>query len=352
MPEPPWKKARRDAAPPVPLIQYLVESRGFHNTESWRDMVQAYSLDEYASARCDVRATRPQAPLSFEGISTAPRGTTAALAACASGAEDHWFYDTLREEQNHKWAEEKLKKGVRLAKEKKNSEALKYYEQALQLCPRHADTLVARGALLANQGKLEEAACDLHMALRVDDQVANGRQYLEMVRRKQSLAAMHTTTNVRSYESSFAPPPRATGPSSLPPSRRPPSPKRSPVPKGNRSFDGDRYRKPPAPSATETAAAMSTLEEEEWVRSKRTDGEMSEEQLRGLLERKSDKKGKKKREKKQKKDKKSKKKKKHKSSSRKMSGGAGSSSGHSSDEAADEEAAHPILSRTKHELWG
>jgi len=291
MPDPPWKKARHERSSGRTLTQYLIESRSFHNTESWSDMVQAYSLDEYASTRCNVRGCKPQAPLSFAGVRESGRPSFRA----SEQDEEHWFYDTLRDEQNRKWAEEKLKKGVRLAKEKKHSEALRYYEQALQLCPRHADTLVARGALLANQGKLDEAAKDLNMALRVDGQVANGRQYLEMVRRKQTLAEMNTNTNVRSYESSFAPP--SSGFEGAAPRRRSSS-------RAGRASDGESRHRSLAPSASETAAAMSTLEEAQWVRSKRVNGEMSEEQLRGLLERKSEKKVKKKREKKHKKEKK------------------------------------------------
>eukprot|EP00617_Octactis_speculum_P010394 CAMPEP_0185796954 /NCGR_PEP_ID=MMETSP1174-20130828/161356_1 /TAXON_ID=35687 /ORGANISM="Dictyocha speculum, Strain CCMP1381" /LENGTH=291 /DNA_ID=CAMNT_0028492349 /DNA_START=1019 /DNA_END=1891 /DNA_ORIENTATION=+ len=97
--------------------------------------------------------------------------------------DSEWFYDTLRDAQNQRWADGRVKRGVQHAKEGRPDDALKAYEQALGMWPKHVDALVARGALLANRGELKRAAVDLERALAIDPGAANAESFLEMVRR-------------------------------------------------------------------------------------------------------------------------------------------------------------------------
>lgn len=59
--------------------------------------------------------------------------------------------------QDAAWANEQVKKGVALAKEKRYEGAIKYYTRALSIVPSHVDALVARGAAYANEGTQTQA---------------------------------------------------------------------------------------------------------------------------------------------------------------------------------------------------
>jgi len=69
----------------------------------------------------------------------------------APDSED-WNYESLRSRQNLCWADDYVKKGIDLAKSEKYKDALKDYDQALNLFPNHVDALIAKGAALSNLG--------------------------------------------------------------------------------------------------------------------------------------------------------------------------------------------------------
>ena len=160
---PSWDMTLTDAsAQRTPnLFAELARSRTFNNPDAWGYLVEAYALDEYASHRCDVRRREPSGR-------SGGGGGGAAMDAAEEDEEESWFYDTLRDKQNRTWADERLARGVLHAKEGRQDDAFKCYEQALGMCPRHVDVLVARGALLANRGDLRRASADLQK-VRVGD---------------------------------------------------------------------------------------------------------------------------------------------------------------------------------------
>ena len=55
-------------------------------------------------------------------------------------------YDVIRGVQNQKWAEQRLSRGVSLAGEGKLTEAIRCYDDAIELVPRYAEAYTARGA--------------------------------------------------------------------------------------------------------------------------------------------------------------------------------------------------------------
>ena len=142
-----------------------------------------------ASSIIDVTSDAEDAAGEAAEASAAPGGGAAEEEEEEEEEEAVWFYDTLRDEQNRKWADEKVEKGVAHYKGGRVDEAFKCYEQALGLWPRHATALVARGCLLANRGDLHRAAVDLERALKVDPQARNARTYLDEVQQKLSRAA-------------------------------------------------------------------------------------------------------------------------------------------------------------------
>jgi len=67
-----------------------------------------------------------------------PASTTAATADSSAAPHHHhpprvspepWFYDTLREEQNKRWADGRVARGAEHAKEQRMSDAMRCYEQ-------------------------------------------------------------------------------------------------------------------------------------------------------------------------------------------------------------------------------
>ncbi|KAG8467258.1 hypothetical protein KFE25_000574 [Diacronema lutheri] len=85
--------------------------------------------------------------------------------------------EELRNGQNAAWAEESVRYGIARAKEGRYTEALEAYGKALDLCPRHVDALVGRGAALANLNRLKEAVAEFESAVQLDPEHPNARAY-------------------------------------------------------------------------------------------------------------------------------------------------------------------------------
>jgi tetratricopeptide (TPR) repeat protein len=95
-------------------------------------------------------------------------------------------YLDLRKIQNEQWATERLKEGIRLAKENKLEKAEACYKEGIDLAPTHAELFVAYGALCANLGRIQEAIRKLQHALELDANVANAQNFLDTIRKQQA----------------------------------------------------------------------------------------------------------------------------------------------------------------------
>ena len=91
-------------------------------------------------------------------------------------------YVALRDEQNRAWAAESVARGVSHARAGNTTVALAAYKHALELDQTHADAYVARGAALANTGKLDDAIADLEKAIHYAPHHPNALRYLEATR--------------------------------------------------------------------------------------------------------------------------------------------------------------------------
>ncbi|KAI8801265.1 hypothetical protein BJ742DRAFT_35353 [Cladochytrium replicatum] len=97
----------------------------------------------------------------------------------ANAARGH--YRTLRTDQNHEIAAEKIDAGDSYTTAGLYPKAIEQYNTALGLDPRSADAYVGRGTALYHLDKLEEAARDFRTALRVEEQHPKAGGFLETV---------------------------------------------------------------------------------------------------------------------------------------------------------------------------
>lgn len=87
----------------------------------------------------------------------------------------------LKGETQSAWAAEAVRRGVAHARGGDLEAALRCYAQALELVPEHRDAHVARGAALANCGRLAEGREACEAALRLDPSDRNAQQYLDAI---------------------------------------------------------------------------------------------------------------------------------------------------------------------------
>ena len=93
-------------------------------------------------------------------------------------------YLDLRRVQNTEWATDRLREGVRFAKEGKATKAEECYKEGIDLVPTHAPLFVAYGALCANLGRTREAIDKLEHALELDPNVPNAQAYMDAIQNK------------------------------------------------------------------------------------------------------------------------------------------------------------------------
>jgi len=83
---------------------------------------------------------RVQAAQAAQGLRVALSATATTTSDSASATTPHhhsqarpepWFYDTLREEQNKRWADGRVARGAEHAKEQRMSDAMRCYEQVI-----------------------------------------------------------------------------------------------------------------------------------------------------------------------------------------------------------------------------
>merc|ERR1719277_1642843 len=78
--------------------------------------------------------------------------------------------------QSKTWADGRVREGVAKARAGDQKAALERYDAALELCPRHKEGLVGRGAALVNVGRLHDALRDFDLALKLDPADANAKK--------------------------------------------------------------------------------------------------------------------------------------------------------------------------------
>jgi tetratricopeptide (TPR) repeat protein len=182
----------------------LAQDRNLYNPAAVELMSQMYHIDPYASivhsredlGDWDYASIRTQ-QVSVEGKQRSRSLLNLSLFSRANA-------------QDNAWANEQVKKGVALAKEKKYEGAIKYYSRALSIVPGHVDALVARGAAYANAstslqalssallfhrphlpfdsfgipGSYQRAIQDFEQALTEDPSSVNAAEYLAATKRK------------------------------------------------------------------------------------------------------------------------------------------------------------------------
>ena len=87
--------------------------------------------------------------------------------------------NSLRMQQSKKWSMDTTATGVESFKSGDHEKALKYLNHALKIYKENSEALVARGALYANQNKLEYAIKDFRHALKIHPKHHNASKYLE-----------------------------------------------------------------------------------------------------------------------------------------------------------------------------
>lgn len=154
---------RRDPhySPREPYVSVLGKDPDFHSPYSYAAMRDAYGVKD--------------------GWSVVEGGD---LRTPNHEARSRAFVDEVKGAVRGSWAEESVRRGIDFAKRGDYVTAIKCYEQALELDPRHADAFVAKGAALANQGKFKDAAMDLEKALKINPRVHNAQKYLDGIEQK------------------------------------------------------------------------------------------------------------------------------------------------------------------------
>merc|ERR1712129_624363 len=79
-------------------------------------------------------------------------------------------------------ADRRVREGVAKARSGDQKAAIERYDAALELCPKHKEAAVARGAALVNRGRLADALRDFDLALSLDPQDANATKYRSIAR--------------------------------------------------------------------------------------------------------------------------------------------------------------------------
>jgi tetratricopeptide (TPR) repeat protein len=177
----------------------MARDSAFSNPRACAGMAEAFGIDEVTCHLADIRScrsvaqSRPSAETSAAAASASTGDETAPTDANTAAPED-WYYDTLRRRQDEHWASERLRVGVRHARDGQMAEAMRCYEHALRLCPSHgpaADTHVARGAAYANTGRLSHAVREFERALELDPSSRNAREYLDATKRRLGVPLTH-----------------------------------------------------------------------------------------------------------------------------------------------------------------
>lgn len=121
--------------------------------------------------------TNVETLINILGINTNP--PCSLLRSCQQWSFDGEDVTSLRKQQSLKWSMDTTAVGVENFKCGSHEKAMRYFNHALQIYEANAEALVARGALYANQNKLENAIKDFRKALKVHPNHHNACKYLK-----------------------------------------------------------------------------------------------------------------------------------------------------------------------------
>eukprot|EP01006_Ploeotia_vitrea_P038510 TRINITY_DN66243_c3_g2_i2.p1 TRINITY_DN66243_c3_g2~~TRINITY_DN66243_c3_g2_i2.p1 ORF type:complete len:334 (+),score=28.70 TRINITY_DN66243_c3_g2_i2:34-1035(+) len=93
-------------------------------------------------------------------------------------------YHQLRTDQDVRYSDHCVRKGVQCSKAAQYAEAIPHYERALTYDKHNSDAYVGRGAARANMGQYEDAVQDFTKALKENESHPNARKYLEATKLK------------------------------------------------------------------------------------------------------------------------------------------------------------------------
>lgn len=96
--------------------ELLINDRVYINPYAVHNMVTSYDINEYSSMLLDLSFPEDQS------------------------------YQSMREFQNQKWAEERLNRGKYYSNEGKLNEAIRCYSEAIELVPTYPEAYTERGA--------------------------------------------------------------------------------------------------------------------------------------------------------------------------------------------------------------
>lgn len=121
--------------------------------------------------------TNVQTLINVLGINTNP--PCSLLRSCQQSFDGQEDAISLRKKQSLKWSMDTTAIGVDNFKCGSHEKAMKCFNHALQICEENAEALVARGALYANQNKLDNAIKDFRAALKRHPKHHNANKYLK-----------------------------------------------------------------------------------------------------------------------------------------------------------------------------
>lgn len=78
----------------------------------------------------------------------------------------------------------RVRKGVEFSNQERYEDAIKCYNEALNMDSKNVDAMVARGAALANLKEFDRAIHQLEMALTIDSSHINAKKYLQIIEEK------------------------------------------------------------------------------------------------------------------------------------------------------------------------
>ncbi|KAL6067605.1 E3 ubiquitin-protein ligase RMA1-like isoform 1 [Balamuthia mandrillaris] len=94
------------------------------------------------------------------------------------------YYEKIRAWQNYEWAKETVSQGLVHAKKGDYTTAMRFYNQALEVDPKHRDAFVARGAVYVNQRNYEAAVKEFETAVQIGPPDKNTLKYLAAAKQK------------------------------------------------------------------------------------------------------------------------------------------------------------------------
>ena len=150
-------------------LEHVAGVRNHHDLHRW-----LVDTKEYANIRATVNISE------YLGL----RNDISLLGSQLRNVSESDFYDNMRTQQSRGWAFSKFQHANSENKKSRYKEAIKLYNQAIDLDPSFADAFVGRGAAFGNCQQLKKALADFNHAMRLDPQVKNGREYKEVMENK------------------------------------------------------------------------------------------------------------------------------------------------------------------------